>query len=121
MSLHKEIGVKGRIGAATRVNLALFHINTSDEIVVNSAVGGRTDFKNASKTRREGAEISVESHLGAGFEAYLAYTWLDAQFSQAFTTNSTNCVSTVASAVTVDALFATAPVRVSAPTEQLDS
>ncbi|HEV8520388.1 MAG TPA: TonB-dependent receptor [Burkholderiales bacterium] len=102
-SLHKEIGVKGRIGAATRVNLALFHINTSDEIVVNSAIGGRTDFKNASKTRREGAEISVESHLGAGFEAYLAYTWLDAQFSQMFTTNSTNCVSTVAGTVTVPA------------------
>ena len=102
-SLHKEIGVKGRIGSAARVNLALFHVDTSDEIVVNSALGGRTDYKNASKTRREGAEISVESYLGAGFEAYLAYTWLDAQFSQMFTTNSTNCVSTVASTVTVPA------------------
>jgi hypothetical protein len=32
-----------------------------------------------------------------------------------------DCRTEVASAVTVDALFATAPVRVSAPTEQLDS
>ena len=94
-SLHKEIGVKGKLGASTRVNLALFHIDTSNEIVVNSAAGGRTDFKNASKTRRQGAEISAESYLGAGFEAYLAYTWLDAQFTQPFTTSSTNCVTTV--------------------------
>jgi iron complex outermembrane receptor protein len=100
-SLHKEIGVKGKIGNAARVNLALFHIDTSNEIVVNSSVGGRTDYKNASTTRRQGAELSAESYLGAGFEAYLAYTWLDAQFTQGFTTNSTNCISTTASTVTV--------------------
>jgi len=99
-SLHKEIGVKGKVGSAARVNLALFHVDTSDEIVVNSAAGGRTDYKNASKTQRKGAELSVESYLGAGFEAYLAYTWLDAQFTQGFTTNSTNCVAG-ASAVTI--------------------
>ncbi len=83
-SLHKEIGVKARIATAARVNLAVFHIATRDEIVVNSAAGGRTDFKNASKTRRQGVEASVESYLGAGFEAYLAYTWLDAEFTQPF-------------------------------------
>ena len=102
-SLHKEIGVKGKLGNTTRANLALFEIETSNEIVVNSAIGGRTDFKNASTTRRQGAELSVESYLGAGFEAYLAYTWLNAEFTQAFTTNSTNCVSTVAALVTVPA------------------
>lgn len=87
-SLHQEIGVKGKLGKAARVNLALFHIDTSDEIVVNTAAGGRTDYKNASKTRREGVEFSVESYLGAGFEAYLAYTWLDAQFTQPFTSGT---------------------------------
>ena len=87
-SLHREIGVKGKLGAAARVNLALFHIDTSDEIVVNAAAGGRTDFKNASKTRREGVEFALESYLGAGFEAYLAYTWLDARFTQPFTSGT---------------------------------
>jgi len=87
-SLHKEIGVKGKLGNAARVNLALFHIDTSDEIVVNSAAGGRTDYKNASKTRREGVEFALESYLGAGFEAYLAYTWIDAQFTQPFTSGT---------------------------------
>ena len=100
-SLHKEIGVKGKIGSSARVNVSLFQIDTSNEIVINSAVGGRTDYKNASTTRRRGAELSVESYLGAGFEAYLAYTWLDAQFTQGFTTNTSNCISTTAATFTV--------------------
>ncbi len=87
-SLHKEIGVKRKIADVARVNLALFHINTSDEIVVNNASGGRTDFRNASKTRREGAELAVESYLGNGFEAFLAYTWLNAEFTQPFTSGT---------------------------------
>ncbi len=87
-SLHEEIGVKGKIGAAARVNLALFHIETSNEIVINTAVGGRTTFKNASDTRRRGIELSAESYLGHGFEAYLGYTWLDAQFTQPFTSGT---------------------------------
>lgn len=87
-SLHQEIGVKGKLGNAARVNLALFHIDTSDEIVVNTAAGGRTDYKNASKTRRDGVEFALESYLGAGFETYLAYTWLDAQFTQPFTSGT---------------------------------
>ena len=87
-SLHKEVGVKAKIGSAARVNLSLFHINTNDEIVVNSAVGGRTDYKNASQTRRRGAELSVEGYLGKGFEAYLAYTYLQAEFTQPFISGS---------------------------------
>ena len=83
-SVHKEIGAKAKFGSYARLNAALFHIETSDEIVVNSAAGGRTNFKNASKTRREGVELSLESYFGAGFEGYLAYTWLDARFTQPF-------------------------------------
>ena len=83
-SLHKEVGVKGRLSSATRVNLALFHINTSNEIVVDSNTGGRTIFKNAPGTRREGMEASWDSRLGGGFEAYASYTRLNAEFTQSF-------------------------------------
>ncbi|HWI13474.1 MAG TPA: TonB-dependent receptor, partial [Burkholderiales bacterium] len=86
-SLHKEVGLKGRLASATRVNLALFHINTSNEIVVNAATGGRTDYKNAPGTRRQGIEASWESKLPAGFEAYASYTRLDAEFTQPFTSS----------------------------------
>ena len=100
-SLSREVGVKGKIGGSARVNLTLFHVNTNDEIVVATSAGGRTTFKNAPQTNRKGVELSAEAYLGAGFEAYLAYTLLNAEFTLPYTTNSTNCVSPVASTVTV--------------------
>lgn len=102
-SLSREVGVKGRIGGRARVNLALFDANTNNEIVVDTSSGGRTTYKNAPQTSRKGIELSAEAILGAGFEAALAYTRLDAEFSLPFTTSSTNCVSTTATTVTVAA------------------
>jgi iron complex outermembrane receptor protein len=93
-SLHREIGVKAKAGAA-RANLALFRIDTNDEIVVNNAAGGRTDYKNASQSRRKGVELSVEAALGRGFEAYLGYTWLDAHFTLPFVTGTGAAAATV--------------------------
>jgi iron complex outermembrane receptor protein len=87
-SRHAEVGVKGRLAEGARVTAALFRIDTRDEIVTNGNAGGRTDFKNASRTRRDGLELSADSPLGAGFEASLAGTWLDARFTEAFTTGT---------------------------------
>ncbi len=67
----------------------MFHIETSNEIVVNGANGGRTDFRNASRTQRDGVEFSVESLLPHGFEAYAAYTWLKARFTSAYQSSAT--------------------------------
>ena len=87
-SLHREIGVKALLGDFGRVNAALFHINTTDEIVVNSNAGGRSDFKNAPGTRRSGLELGWVHKLPSGFEAALSYTALSARFTQPFTTVS---------------------------------
>ncbi len=87
-SLSREIGVKGKIGQTARVNLTVFQVNTDSEIVVDTSSGGRTTYKNAPKTDRKGVELAVESYLGAGFEALLAYTWLNAEFSQPFTSGT---------------------------------
>jgi iron complex outermembrane receptor protein len=78
-----EVGAKGKALPGTRFSLAAFRIETHDEIVVNSNVGGRSDFKNASRTRRDGFEASLDGGIGA-FEFVLAYTWLDARFTEAF-------------------------------------
>ena len=87
-SRHYEAGVKCRCEDYLRLNAALFRIDTRDEIVTNSASGGRTDFKNASKTRRNGAEIALEVKPGGGFEVSAAYTWLDARFTDAFSSGT---------------------------------
>lgn len=88
-SNHYEIGVKSLVGERTRLNAAVFQVYTKDEIVVDSTpVVGRTTYKNAGKTERRGLELSVDSDLGAGFNAYAAYTYLKATFAEAFTGGS---------------------------------
>jgi len=84
-SRHAEAGVKAVLGAGTRVHLALFDVATDREIVVDTNVGGRTTFKNAGRTRRNGLELGIETVLPAGFEAALAWTRLDAKFRDTFT------------------------------------
>ena len=56
------------------LNLAAFNIETTDEIVIDTATGGRTTYKNAAKTRRRGVEAAWEGNLGAGFAGYASYT-----------------------------------------------
>lgn len=87
-SRHAEVGAKGRWTEGARVTAAIFRIDTRDEIVTNGNSGGRTDFKNASRTRRDGLELAGEARLPFGFEGLLAATWLDARFTESFTTGS---------------------------------
>ena len=91
-STHYEAGVKALVGTASRVNVALFHIDVKDEIVVNSSSGGRTDFRNAARTRREGLELLWESRFARSIQATVAYTLLDAKFTEPFTSGGTELV-----------------------------
>ena len=85
-SVHVEAGVKAYIGSTTRVNAALFQARTDDELVVNVAAGGRTSYRNASKTLRQGAELSIDSRFGAGLSSRVAMTVLRAIYDQPFGT-----------------------------------
>ena len=92
LSTNAEIGLKGRIGDDHRVTLALFDTATRDEIVIDTAAGGRTFYKNAGRTRRTGWEASWQAVLPAGFDARVAYTALDARYEEAFTSGATATV-----------------------------
>ena len=59
-------------GRAHRVNLAVFSIDTADEIVVNTASGGRNTYKNAGNTRRRGVELVWDGRFDGGISAHLA-------------------------------------------------
>ena len=86
VSRSTEVGVKAYVWGGQRVNLAVFSTNTSDEIVIDAATGGRTTYKNASKTRRRGVEAEWEAALPYGFNAYASYTYLSAKFASDATT-----------------------------------
>ncbi len=88
LSTNAEIGLKGRIGDYQKITLARFDTATRDEIVVDTAAGGRTIYKNAGRTRRTGWEASWQAPLPAGFDARLAYTVIDARYAEAFTSGA---------------------------------
>ena len=83
-----EVGLKARLTEATRLQLALFQIDTDDELVVESASGGRSRFQNAAQTRRRGVELALESRLSDSLRANLAYTQIEAIYSKDFTSNT---------------------------------
>lgn len=88
VSRHGEIGVKAYLTDALRLTAALFRIDTQDEIVVDTNVGGRTTYRNAGDTRRNGLELALSGELGHGFSAAFAVTLLDARFRDAFAGSS---------------------------------
>lgn len=74
-----EIGSKTRIGNGL-FTAALFQTNTDNEIVVDSSSGGRTSYKNAGKTRRQGMELGLDQQFGESWRLKAAGTWLDATY-----------------------------------------
>jgi iron complex outermembrane receptor protein len=86
LSTHYEGGAKIKLAETQRITAAVYRINVSDEIVVATNSGGRTTFKNAPHTRREGFELGWQGQFGKSWEAAVAYTRLKARFMDSFTT-----------------------------------
>ncbi|MCE3264468.1 MAG: TonB-dependent siderophore receptor [Pseudoduganella sp.] len=82
-STHVETGIKASAGPV-RIDAALFQVRTRDELVVDTAGGGRTSYRNASETLRQGAEVSLDGTLGAGFSTRVAATLLKATYETPF-------------------------------------
>ncbi|HCI5761443.1 TPA: TonB-dependent receptor [Klebsiella quasipneumoniae subsp. quasipneumoniae] len=74
-----EIGSKTRIGNGL-LTAALFQTDTGNEIVVDISSGGRTSYKNAGKTRRQGMELGLDQQFGESWRLKAAWTWLDATY-----------------------------------------
>jgi iron complex outermembrane receptor protein len=83
-SRHLELGAKAVLGSDTRIDAALFQVRTDDELVVDSAVAGRTSYRNAAQTLRRGAEVSLDTNLAAGWSARVAFSMLRATYETSF-------------------------------------
>jgi iron complex outermembrane receptor protein len=66
----------------------VFHIDTKDEIVVDTASGGRTTFKNASRTTRNGAELSWAAKTLETLDLLAALAFVDARYRDDFSSGS---------------------------------
>ncbi len=74
-----ELGSKTRIGNGL-FSAALFQTDTDNEIVVDASSGGRTTYKNAGKTRRQGLELSLDQQIAWDWKLKMAWTLLDATY-----------------------------------------
>jgi iron complex outermembrane receptor protein len=95
-SNHYEVGAKALIGDSSRLNVALFQISTDDELVVDTATGGRTSYKSVGKTQRQGIEASFDTAWRRDLSSRFAVSHIRAIYDGSFTTG------TGASAKTID-------------------
>jgi iron complex outermembrane receptor protein len=83
-STHLEFGVKAMPMDAVRINAAVFQVKTTDELVVDSSSGGRTSYRNASATLRQGLELSADAEWRRNWNGRLALSVLRAVYDEGF-------------------------------------
>jgi iron complex outermembrane receptor protein len=94
-SRHLEVGAKYAPGTGTRLNVALFDIQTQNEIVTDFSSGGKTAYKNASQTHRQGLELSWQQVWDKFWRSDASLTAMRAVYDQGFSSVSvSNNVST---------------------------
>lgn len=91
-SRNTELGAKWRRGGL-HAQLAAFDIRSRDELTVASAIAGRTTYRNAGRTHRRGAELSVDWAFAQDWSLDLAASHLRARFDQAFLGCSARCTA----------------------------
>src|SRR5437867_3187167 len=87
-SVNTELGAKAFLPGGQRLTFAVFHIDTRNEIVVDTASGGRTTFKNASRTTRNGAEVSWSARTLETLDLLAALAYVDARYRDDFSSRS---------------------------------
>ena len=83
-SKNYEIGLKAFVTSNTRVNVALFKVDTKNEIVVTANEGSQNVYDSKANTERKGIEFSLDSRLPYNFNFYQTYTYLDSEFKNSF-------------------------------------
>ena len=81
-----EIGAKAAWSRTLRSTVAVFTIDTEDDIVVRTNAGGRSTFANAAATRRRGVEASVGWDPLPAWSVYGSLAAIRAEFSEPFLT-----------------------------------
>lgn len=95
-SKNYELGFKAFVTNNTKVNMALFKVDSKNEMVVDvyDSTTKQTSYKSIAKTERRGVELSIDSRLPYNFNFYGAYTLMDAEFKEAYTSTGTTAATT---------------------------
>ena len=82
LSRHHELGAKYAPGTGSRLNLAVFEIQTQNEIVTLVNTGTNTAYQNATQTLRQGVELSWQQYLDKSWRAETSLTAMRAVYEQ---------------------------------------
>ncbi|HRI60902.1 MAG TPA: TonB-dependent receptor [Saprospiraceae bacterium] len=90
-ALSVEIGAKMQVAQSLNFELALFNIHLRDEIVPYqlSQQPGRTFYRNAGRSTRNGVEISLNGQITQGLGFFTNYTFSDFKYTE-YETNGNN-------------------------------
>ncbi len=83
-SEHYEIGAKVLLDENSRIDFAVFHVITHDELAVAANSSGRSVYQNVGKTQRDGAEWQYAGQWNNGVGLKLAFTLLRAKYAADF-------------------------------------
>jgi iron complex outermembrane recepter protein len=89
-SKNYEVGAKAFLTDQVLMNLAFFKTFTENEIVMKEYGPDAAVYRNAGKTERKGVELSLDGDLGNNLRTYLAYSYLDAEYKDSFSSDYTN-------------------------------
>lgn len=94
-SRHYEVGTKWVPDRTSRIDLAVYQIDATDEIVVDATAGGKTSYKSAPGTSRTGIELGASMQLTPTISASLSANLIDAKYSQTFTSATVSGATTI--------------------------
>jgi iron complex outermembrane receptor protein len=83
-SHHQEAGLKWKPDSATQLDAAIFHITTDNEITTQVSASGKTSFRNASKTNRDGLEFAFRRAINPHWRTQVALTFMSVTYDQSF-------------------------------------
>ncbi|RZL01456.1 MAG: TonB-dependent receptor [Rubrivivax sp.] len=92
---HWEVGLKQALSTQGGLNLALFRTDTDGEIGVNQNANGRSSFQNVGRTRRWGAEASLEWRFAPRWSMYSSAAWTQARYRDPFQSTALNAITAV--------------------------
>lgn len=89
-----ELGVKNSLYGGL-ITAVIFHTVTKNEIIAATNDNGRSSFRNAGTTRRQGLELAWTKKLAKNFALNAAYTYLDATYRDTIAKSNMNNPSEV--------------------------
>lgn len=81
-TINYETGARARFPGGHTIDLSLFYMDVTDEVVLTNLVGGETTYNNAGSTTKKGIELAYKYQILQGLYLGGAYTYSDFRFDK---------------------------------------